>query len=198
MYKNLNKFLIRLMTVFITIFSLLLFFDYLKTKNITPEIRNEITITNSIQSDLLSTYFSVNIENSKVFNKYNLKNLDKYSFKISYKSKTQKEDQKKRNEILDEIKIIKNEISEDVLFLINMNEEDFLNNYDIAVVYSVIKSGKDFIHVNENQNIFNMYSYIRYIYYLFISFIVSILLLLGIKLVGLNKNHIDKFFKNLV
>jgi hypothetical protein len=147
---------------------------------------------------LLSTYFSVNIENSKVFKKYNLKNLDKYSFEISYISKTQKEDQKIRDEILNEIKIIKNEISEDILFLIDINKEDFLNNSDIAVIYSVITSGKDFIHVNEKQSIFNMHSYIRYIYYLFISFIVSILLLVGTKLFRLNKNHIDKFFKNLV
>ena len=200
MDKNLNKLLVRLLAFFITIFCLLFLGDYLITKDDKHRIKNEITLTNSIKSSLLSTYFTVNIENSKVFNKFNLKNLDQYSFKITYTSENQKENQEIRNKILDEIKIIKNEISNDIILLINQNKDVFLLNSEIAVVSSIITSGKDFLQITEKQSIFKTYDagYIRYIYYIFISFIISILLLLGIKLIKLNRNNINKFIKNFI
>jgi len=199
MYKNLNKFLIRFLTIFITIFCLLFLFDYLSTKNKTPAVKSNLTLSNSIQGTLLSTYFTVNVENSDVFNKYNLKKIDHQKFEISYVTRTKKQSQEIKNEILEEVKIIKDQISKDILFLINLNKGEFLLNSELAVVYSIITSRKDFLQITEKkQNMFNSYSYMRYIYYIFVSFIISILLILGIKQITLHKNQIDKFFKNLV
>ena len=198
MYKNLNKFLTRFSALFIIIFSFLILYDYFSTKNKIPEIKTQLTITNSIQSTLLSTYFSVNIENSRVFNKFFLRKINAHKFQLSYISKNKKEKQEKKIEILKEVEVLKDEISEDILFLINLNKGEFLLNSEIAVVYSVITSGKDFLTVTENENVFNTFSKIRYIYYIFVSLIISILLLLIIKQINIHKSQINKLLKNLI
>ena len=194
MKKNLNKTISQLIILVIIFLSIFILFEYFTNKKISKNKLIKITITNSIPSSLMTSYFKINLENSKFLKKYNLTKIDDENYTINFTAIDDIEIQKIKNEFLNEIDFLKNSISDDIIGLINLNKYEFLQNSEMSVLYSIITKGKDFISYKYKQTEKNMHSnnLIKYFYYFIISLIISLLILLISKQLNSNKKKLIK------
>lgn len=198
MKKNLNKTISQFIILVIIFLSIFILFEYFTNKKISKNKIVEITITNSIPSKLMTSYFKINLENSKFLKKYNLKKIDDENYTINFTAIDDIGIQKIKNEFLNEIGFLKNNISDDIISLINLNKFEFLQNAEMAVLYSIITKGKDFISYKQTEKNMHSNNLIKYFYYFIISLIISLLILLISKQLNSNKKKLIKIINSII